>query len=186
VVPLAGVRVLWLSPSSPLVKVAALVEVAGSAASLARLLIRTRHVDPQIVSALVEYPIDVPAVLGHGRWAPHTPRPVELPLAVHRRTLITVEDSFGGLDRMRRASMMGLGLSGGLRGDRTATLLVPTLRLSPGAVLAVNALRVLLEFAETPDTYSHLWPGSEDRTRSAVDDVHGQVDADSLRTGAAA
>ena len=93
---LAGVRVVWLSPSSPLVKVAALVEVAGSAASLARLLTRSRHVDPRIVSALVEYPIDVPAVLGHGRWAPHTPRPVELPLAVHRRTLITVEESFGG------------------------------------------------------------------------------------------
>jgi hypothetical protein len=93
---LAGLRVVWLSPSSPLVRVAALVEVAGSAASLARLLTRTRHVDPRIVSALVEYPVDVPAVLGYGRWAPHTPRPVVLPLAVHRRTLVTVEESFGG------------------------------------------------------------------------------------------
>jgi integrase len=39
--------------------------------------------------------------------------------------------------------------------------------------------------AETLDTYSHLWLDSEDRTRSAVDDVLGQVNADSLRTGAA-
>jgi integrase len=29
--------------------------------------------------------------------------------------------------------------------------------------------------AETLDTYSHLWPDSEDRTRDAVDDVLGQV-----------
>ena len=44
---------------------------------------------------------------------------------------------------MRRASMMGLGLTGALRGDRTPTLLVPSLRLSLGAVLAINALRML-------------------------------------------
>ena len=100
---LAGLRVVWLSSASPLVRVAALVEVAGSAASLARLLTRTRHVDPQIVSALVEHPVDVQAVLGHGRWTPHTPRPVELPHAVHRRTLITVEESFGGRDARRPA-----------------------------------------------------------------------------------
>jgi integrase len=38
--------------------------------------------------------------------------------------------------------------------------------------------------AETLDTYSHLWPDSEDRTRAAVDGVLG-APADSLRTGAA-
>jgi integrase len=37
--------------------------------------------------------------------------------------------------------------------------------------------------AETLDTYSHLWPDSEDRTRQAVDDVLGtDPAADSLRT----
>jgi integrase len=36
--------------------------------------------------------------------------------------------------------------------------------------------------AETLDTYSHLWPDSEDRTRLAVDSVLGAV-ADSVRTG---
>ena len=35
--------------------------------------------------------------------------------------------------------------------------------------------------AETLDTYSHLWPDSEDRTRDAVDAVLG-ASADSLRT----
>lgn len=35
--------------------------------------------------------------------------------------------------------------------------------------------------AETLDTYSHLWPDSEDRTRAAVDDVLGPA-ADYLRT----
>jgi integrase len=38
--------------------------------------------------------------------------------------------------------------------------------------------------AETLDTYSHLWPDSEDRTREAIDAVLG-APADSLRTGAA-
>lgn len=36
--------------------------------------------------------------------------------------------------------------------------------------------------AETLDTYSHLWPDSEDRTRSAIDSVLG-APADSVRTG---
>ncbi len=35
--------------------------------------------------------------------------------------------------------------------------------------------------AETLDTYSHLWPDSDDRTREAVDAVLG-APADSLRT----
>ena len=36
---------------------------------------------------------------------------------------------------------------------------------------------------ETLDTYSHLWPDSEDLTRTAVDKVLGVAAADSLRTG---
>lgn len=37
--------------------------------------------------------------------------------------------------------------------------------------------------AETLDTYSHLWPDSDDRTREAVDHVLGVPAEDSLRTG---
>ncbi|MGN8245274.1 tyrosine-type recombinase/integrase [Cellulomonas soli] len=36
---------------------------------------------------------------------------------------------------------------------------------------------------ETLDTYSHLWPDSDDQTREAVDLELGEVPADSLRTG---
>jgi integrase len=36
--------------------------------------------------------------------------------------------------------------------------------------------------SETLDTYSHLWPDSEDMTRAAVDDVLGRILADSART----
>ena len=36
---------------------------------------------------------------------------------------------------------------------------------------------------ETLDTYSHLWPDSDDRTREAVDSVLGaEILADSVRT----
>jgi len=35
---------------------------------------------------------------------------------------------------------------------------------------------------ETLDTYSHLWPDSDDRTRDAIDSVLGST-ADPLRTG---
>lgn len=36
---------------------------------------------------------------------------------------------------------------------------------------------------ETLDTYSHLWPDSNDRTREAIDSVLGATTADRLRTG---
>ena len=38
--------------------------------------------------------------------------------------------------------------------------------------------------AETLDTYSHLWPDSDDRTREAVESELGDL-ADSVRTGTA-
>jgi hypothetical protein len=47
----------------------------------------------------------------------------------------------------------------------------------PGPIGHANA-------AETLDTYSHLWPDSDDRTREAVDQVLARVLADSLRTEA--
>jgi integrase len=37
---------------------------------------------------------------------------------------------------------------------------------------------------ETLDTYSHLWPDSEDRTREAVDEVLGQVASRSVEEAA--
>lgn len=37
---------------------------------------------------------------------------------------------------------------------------------------------------ETLDTYAHLWPDSDDRTREAVDESLGRILADSVRTRA--
>ena len=51
---------------------------------------------------------------------------------------------------------------------------------------SVKVVQVRLGHAsasETLDTYSHLWPDSEDLTRTAVDKVLGVAAADSLRTG---
>jgi hypothetical protein len=51
-------------------------------------------------------------------------------------------------------------------------------------VKTVQARLVHASAAETLDTYSHLWPDSDDRTRAAIDSVLGQV-ADSVRSDAA-
>ncbi|MEV0842713.1 hypothetical protein AB0I55_24630 [Actinocatenispora sera] len=49
---------------------AALVEIAGAAAALARTICRYRHLDPVQLAELVSRPIDVLAVLGRGTWLP--------------------------------------------------------------------------------------------------------------------
>jgi hypothetical protein len=50
-------------------------------------------------------------------------------------------------------------------------------------VKTVQARLVHASAAETLNTYSHLWPDCDDRTRVAVDPVFGRV-ADSVRTDA--
>jgi integrase len=50
---------------------------------------------------------------------------------------------------------------------------------------SVKSVQARLDHAsasETLDTYSHLWPDSEDRTRRAIDDVLGNNSADISRT----
>jgi integrase len=51
-----------------------------------------------------------------------------------------------------------------------------------GSVKTVQARLRHASAVETLDTYSHLWPDSDDRTRDAVDPVLGAV-ADCVRTG---
>lgn len=67
--------------------------------------------------------------------------------------------------------------------DRNRTLLVTSIRHGE-SVKTVQARLGHASAAETLDTYSHLWPDSDDRTRFAVDSVLGRA-ADSLRTDAA-
>ncbi|CUR54549.1 hypothetical protein NOCA2190006 [metagenome] len=53
------------------------------------------------------------------------------------------------------------------------------------SVKTVQARRGHASATETLDTYSHLWPDSEDRTRDAVDSVLLDL-ADHLRTNRSA
>jgi hypothetical protein len=67
---LAEVRAAYCSSASDADRVAALVEIAGAAAALARTICRYRHLDPVQLAELVSRPIDVPAALGRGTWLP--------------------------------------------------------------------------------------------------------------------
>lgn len=67
---LAEVRAAYCSSASDVDRVAALVEIAGAAAALARTICRYRHLDPVQLAELVSRPIDVPAALGRGTWLP--------------------------------------------------------------------------------------------------------------------
>ncbi len=49
------------------------------------------------------------------------------------------------------------------------------------SVKSVQARLAHKTAVETPDTYGHLWPDADDRTREAVDSVLG-ASADSVRT----
>jgi len=47
-----------------------------------------------------------------------------------------------------------------------------------GGSVKTDQVRLGHASAETLDTYSHLWPDSDDRTRAAVDSVLGQAAGD--------
>lgn len=63
-------REVFLADVSDIQRAAALVEIAGAAAVLARTIYRYRHVDPVALDQLVSNRVDVGAVLGRGRWLP--------------------------------------------------------------------------------------------------------------------
>jgi hypothetical protein len=68
------------------IRVAALVEIAAAAASLARTVVRLRHLDPDLIAPHVTDRADLRAVLGHGRWLPtmtrHVPAPTSGPVRI--------------------------------------------------------------------------------------------------------
>lgn len=57
-------------------RVAALVDIAGAAAALARTVVKLRHLDPAALATQVADPADLRAVLGRGRWLPTMTRHV--------------------------------------------------------------------------------------------------------------
>ena len=72
-------RELYTGCPVDVLRVAALVEVAAAAASLARTVVRFRRMDPATITPHVTDPTDARAVLGRGQWLPtmtsHVPAP---------------------------------------------------------------------------------------------------------------
>ncbi|MFC0527220.1 hypothetical protein [Phytohabitans kaempferiae] len=72
-------RELYTGCPVDVLRVAALVEIAAAAATLARTVVRLRHLDPASIMPHVTDPTDLRAVLGRGQWLPtmtgHVPAP---------------------------------------------------------------------------------------------------------------
>jgi hypothetical protein len=72
-------RELYTGCPVDVIRVAALVEIAAAAATLARTVVRLRRMDPATIAPHVNDPTDLRAVLGRGRWLPtmtdHVPAP---------------------------------------------------------------------------------------------------------------
>src|SRR5439155_10160516 len=83
---IGAAREVYLKVPADAVRVAALVEMAAAAATLARTVVRLRRLDARSILPLVKDGTDLRAVLGRGRWLPtmcrHVPdpgtRPVDL------------------------------------------------------------------------------------------------------------
>jgi len=77
-------RDIYLSVPTDAVRVAALVDIAGAAAALARTVVRLRHLDPDLIAPHVADRADLRAVLGRGQWLPTMIRHVAEPPAPKR------------------------------------------------------------------------------------------------------
>jgi hypothetical protein len=95
-------RELYVGCPVDVLRVAALVEIAAAAATLARTVVRLRHLDPATITPHVADPTDLRAVLGQGRWLPtmtgHVPAPPK-----HRRAGVGMSASV----RRRQARRAG-------------------------------------------------------------------------------
>jgi len=74
-----AIRDAYLTGGSDAQRIAALIEISGAAAALARTVARYRHVDRVELFDLVSRRSDVLPVLGRGQWLPtmtyHVPAP---------------------------------------------------------------------------------------------------------------
>jgi hypothetical protein len=79
-------RRVYSTVPSDVLRVAALVEIAAAAATLARTIVKLHRLDPDLIAPHVADPTDLRAVLGRGRWLPtmtrHVPEPAGGPLPV--------------------------------------------------------------------------------------------------------
>jgi hypothetical protein len=72
-------REVYTTVPADAIRVAALVEIAAAAASLARTVVRLRRLDPDLIAPHVAEVTDLRAVLGRGRWLPTMTRHVPAP-----------------------------------------------------------------------------------------------------------
>jgi len=81
---ITAAREVYTRASTDALRIAALVDIAGSAAALARTAMKYRRLDPVALIGLVADPVDLYAVLGKGRWLPtmtrHVPEPPSGPM----------------------------------------------------------------------------------------------------------
>ncbi|GGM50991.1 hypothetical protein ACFFX1_34580 [Dactylosporangium sucinum] len=63
-------RDIYTTVPSDAVRVAALVDIAGAAAALARTVVKLRRLDPDLIAPHVADRTDLRAVLGRGQWLP--------------------------------------------------------------------------------------------------------------------
>jgi hypothetical protein len=79
-------REVYTTVPADAIRVAALVEIAAAAASLARTVVKLRRLDPDLIAPHVTDPTDLRAVLGRGQWLPtmtrHVREPDTRPVAV--------------------------------------------------------------------------------------------------------
>src|SRR3712207_3132900 len=79
-------RQVYTHVPSDAIRVAALVEIAAAAASLARTVVKLRRLDLDLIAPHVTDRTDLRAVLGRGRWLPtmtrHVPAPTSGPVRI--------------------------------------------------------------------------------------------------------
>jgi hypothetical protein len=75
----AAARSVYTTVPADTIRVAALVEIAAAAASLARTIVKLRHLDPDLIAPHVADRTDLRAVLGRGQWLPTMTRHVPAP-----------------------------------------------------------------------------------------------------------
>ena len=76
---IAAARDVYLTVPSDAIRVAALVEIAAAAATLARTIVKLRRLDPDLIAPHVTDRTDLRAVLGRGQWLPTMTRHVPAP-----------------------------------------------------------------------------------------------------------
>jgi hypothetical protein len=118
---IGAARDVYTRIPSDVLRVAALVEISSAAATLARTIVKLRHLDPDLIAPHVVDRVDLRAVLGRGRWLPtmtrHVPQAASGP--VPSGVLVPVVAASVRRRALRRAAATGqLSLFASVAGGR--------------------------------------------------------------------